>query len=131
MSNEFESSFNTNLVFLNQGVFYFGGVGEVPSISKELQSVSAKIGEDAVFSCELSQCGLEVKWSKDGKSIRKSQKYEISQEQTLIKLTIHNVTDKDSGEYSCEVTGGPTSKAKLEIKGKDFKPNGFTLTSFF
>jgi len=72
-----------------------------------------------------------VKWSKDGKSIRKSQKYEISQEQTLIKLTIHNVTDKDSGEYSCEVTGGPTSKAKLEIKGKDFKTNGFTLTSFF
>ncbi|KAG1944404.1 titin [Pimephales promelas] len=90
--------------------------GEVPTISKELQGVSAKIGEDAVFSCEVSQCGLEVKWSKDGKSIRKSQKYEISQEQTLIKLTIHNVTDKDSGEYSCEVTGGPTSKAKLEIK---------------
>jgi len=80
-----------------------------------------------VFSCEVSQCGLEVKWSKDGKSIRKSQKYEISQEQTLIKLTIHNVTDKDSGEYSCEVTGGPTSKAKLEIKGKDFKTNGFTF----
>ncbi|XP_077101382.1 obscurin isoform X19 [Siphateles boraxobius] len=90
--------------------------GEVPTISKELQGVRAKIGEDAVFSCELSQCALEVKWSKDGKSIRKSQKYEISQEQTLIKLTIHNVTDKDSGEYSCEVTGGPTSKAKLEIK---------------
>ncbi|XP_067234432.1 obscurin isoform X13 [Chanodichthys erythropterus] len=90
--------------------------GEAPTISKELQGVTAKIGEDATFSCELSQPGLEVKWSKDGKSIRKSQKYEISQEQMLIKLTIRNVTDKDSGEYSCEVTGGPTSKAKLEIK---------------
>ncbi|XP_059391295.1 obscurin-like [Carassius carassius] len=90
--------------------------GEAPTISKELQGVSATIGEDATFSCELSQSGLEVKWSKDGKSIRKSQKYEISQEQTLVKLTIRNVTEKDSGEYSCEVTGGPTSKAKLEIK---------------
>ncbi|XP_016380464.1 obscurin-like [Sinocyclocheilus rhinocerous] len=90
--------------------------GEAPTISKELQGVSAKIGEDATFSCDLSQSGLEVKWSKDGKSIRKSQKYEISQEQTLVKLTIRNVTEKDSGEYSCEVTGGPTSKAKLEIK---------------
>ncbi|XP_043082208.1 obscurin isoform X25 [Puntigrus tetrazona] len=90
--------------------------GEAPNISKELQGVSAKIGEDATFSCELSQSGLEVKWSKDGKSIRKSQKYEISQEQTLVKLTIHNITEKDSGEYSCEITGGPTSKAKLEIK---------------
>lgn len=103
-------------------------IGEVPTISKELQGVTAKIGEDATFSCELSQPGLEVKWSKDGKSIRKSQKYEISQEQMLIKLTIHNITDKDSGEYSCEVTGGPTSKAKLEIKGKVFKPDG--LSSF-
>ncbi|KAL1248368.1 hypothetical protein QQF64_021686, partial [Cirrhinus molitorella] len=90
--------------------------GEAPKVSKELQGVSAKIGEDATFSCELSQAGLDVKWSKDGKSIRKSQKYEISQEQTLVKLTIRNVNEKDSGEYSCEVTGGPTSKAKLEIK---------------
>ncbi|XP_073720224.1 obscurin isoform X31 [Misgurnus anguillicaudatus] len=90
--------------------------GEAPTISKELQSVSVKAGEDATFSCELSQPGLEVKWSKDGKSIRKSQKYEISQAQTLVKLTVRNVTDKDAGEYSCEVAGGPTSKAKLEIK---------------
>ncbi|XP_052398017.1 obscurin-like isoform X9 [Carassius gibelio] len=90
--------------------------GKAPAISKELQGVSARIGEDATFSCELSQSGLEVKWSKDGKSIRKSQKYEISQEQTLVKLTVCNVTEKDTGEYSCEVTGGPTSKAKLEIK---------------
>lgn len=66
-----------------------------------------------------------MKWSKDGKSIRKSQKYEISQEQMLVKLTIRNVTEKDSGEYSCEITGGPTSKAKLEIKGKDLKIYGF------
>ncbi|XP_051969741.1 LOW QUALITY PROTEIN: obscurin-like [Xyrauchen texanus] len=90
--------------------------GEAPFVSKELQDVSAKVGEDATFCCELSQAGLNVKWSKDGKSIRKSQKYEINQVQTLVNLTVHNVTDKDSGEYSCEVTGGPTSKAKLEIK---------------
>ncbi|XP_051543318.1 obscurin-like [Myxocyprinus asiaticus] len=90
--------------------------GEAPTLSKELQDVSAKVGEDATFSCELSQAGLDVKWSKDGKYIRKSQKYTISQEQTLVKLTVHNVTEKDSGEYSCEVTGGPTLKSKLEIK---------------
>lgn len=113
------------MVLLNQGVSYFWEPGEAPTISKELQGVNAKIGEDATFSCELSQSGLEVKWSKDSKSIRKSQKYEISQEQTLVKLTIRNVTEKDSGEYSCEITGGPTSKAKLEIKGKDLKICGF------
>ncbi len=123
--NELDYTFHTNTVLLNQGVSYFWEPGEAPTISKELQGVSAKIGEDATFSCELSQSGPEVKWSKDGKSIRKSQKYEINQEQTLVKLTIRNVTEKDSGEYSCEITGGPTSKAKLEIKGKDFKVYGF------
>ncbi|TRY90214.1 hypothetical protein DNTS_005822 [Danionella cerebrum] len=90
--------------------------GEAPSISKELQAVSAKIGEDATFTCELSQAGLEVKWSKDGKSIRKSQKYEIVQDQALVKLTIRNATDKDSGEYSCEVIGELANKFVRELK---------------
>ncbi|KAL7886884.1 hypothetical protein AOLI_G00046050 [Acnodon oligacanthus] len=90
--------------------------GEVPIISKELQGLKATPGEDATFLCEISQPGLEVSWFKDGKSIRKSQKYEISQEHKVVKLTVHNVTAKDSGEYSCEITGGLTSKARLEIK---------------
>ncbi|KAL7874925.1 hypothetical protein SRHO_G00058950 [Serrasalmus rhombeus] len=90
--------------------------GEAPIISKELQGLRATPGEDATFLCELSQPGLEVSWFKDGKSIRKSQKCEISQEHKIVKLTVHNVTAKDSGEYSCEITGGLTSKARLEIK---------------
>ncbi|KAL6489202.1 hypothetical protein MHYP_G00029430 [Metynnis hypsauchen] len=90
--------------------------GEAPIISKELQGLRATPGEDATFLCELSQTGLEVSWFKDGKSIRKNQKYEISQEHKVVKLTVHNVTAKDSGEYSCEISGGLTSKARLEIK---------------
>lgn len=34
-----------------------------------------------------------------------------------MKLIVHSVSAKDSGEYSCEVTSGPISKARLEIKG--------------
>ncbi|XP_072536379.1 obscurin isoform X3 [Salminus brasiliensis] len=90
--------------------------GEAPFIFKELQDVSSATGEDAIFSCELSQPGLEVSWFKDGKSIRRSQKYEIIVEHEIVKLIVHNVSAKDSGEYSCEVAGGLTSKAKLEIK---------------
>ncbi|KAI4893348.1 hypothetical protein NFI96_024137 [Prochilodus magdalenae] len=90
--------------------------GEAPTISKELQGISATIGEDATFVCELSQVGLEASWLKDGKSIRRSQKYEISQENKVIKLIVHNVTAKDSGEYICEITGGLISKAHLDIK---------------
>ncbi|XP_076826396.1 obscurin [Brachyhypopomus gauderio] len=90
--------------------------GEAPIISKELEGVSVALGEDAIFSCELSHTGLAASWSKDGKSIRKSQKYEISQELKVVKLIVHSVTAKDSGEYCCDITGGLVSKARLEIK---------------
>uniref|UniRef100_A0AAR2J6N9 Obscurin, cytoskeletal calmodulin and titin-interacting RhoGEF b n=1 Tax=Pygocentrus nattereri TaxID=42514 RepID=A0AAR2J6N9_PYGNA len=86
---------------------------EAPIISKELQGLRATPGEDATFLCELSQPGLEVSWFKDGKSIRKSQKCEISQEHKVVKLTVHNVTAKDSGEYSCEITGASLSTFNL------------------
>ncbi|XP_017322293.1 obscurin isoform X6 [Ictalurus punctatus] len=90
--------------------------GEVPTFSKELQGVSVAPGEDAIFLCELSLAGLDVVWWKNGKTIQKSLKYEIIQENKVVKLIVHSVTAKDSGEYGCEVTGGPTSKAHLEIK---------------
>lgn len=66
----------------------------------------------------MTKASSTVKWSKEGKAIRKSQKYDISQEDKAMKLTIHNVAAQDSGEYSCEVVGGATTKAQLEIKGK-------------
>lgn len=87
-------------------------------MSKGLQSVSAVQGEDAVFTCEVAKASFTVNWSMEGKAIKKSQKYDISQEEKVMKLTIHNVSAQDSGEYSCEVVGGATTKAKLEIKGK-------------
>lgn len=97
----------------------FHGTGKASSLSNGLQNVSVVCGEDAVFACEVTQASFTVKWAKDGKAIRTSKKYEISQQEKLMKLTIHNVSAEDSGEYSCEVVGGATTRAKLEIKGKD------------
>lgn len=93
-------------------------VGKASSVSKGLQNVSAVQGEDAMFICEVTQASSTVRWSKEGKAIKKSQKYNISQEEKVMKLIVHNVSAQDSGEYSCEVIGGATTKAKLEIKGK-------------
>ncbi|XP_059200801.1 obscurin [Centropristis striata] len=90
--------------------------GKALSVSKGLQNVSVVQGEDAVFTCEVTQVSSTVKWAKECKAIRKSQKYDITQEEKVMKLTIHNVSAQDSGEYSCEVVGGATTKAKLEIK---------------
>ncbi|KAM9349716.1 obscurin [Symphorus nematophorus] len=90
--------------------------GKASSVSKGLQNVSVVQGEDAVFTCEVTQASSTVRWAKEGKAIRKSQKYDISQENKVMKLTVHNVSAQDSGEYSCEVVGGATTRAKLEIK---------------
>ncbi|XP_051260693.1 obscurin isoform X17 [Dicentrarchus labrax] len=90
--------------------------GKALSVSKGLQNVNVDQGEDAVFTCEVTQASSTVKWSKESRAIKKSQKYDISQEDKVMKLIIHNVSAQDSGEYSCEVIGGATTKAKLEIK---------------
>ncbi|RVE61721.1 hypothetical protein OJAV_G00176100 [Oryzias javanicus] len=90
--------------------------GKASSISKTLQTVAAAQGEDAVFTCEVTQAGSSVKWAKDGKAVKTSQKYEISQQDKVRKLIVRGVTTKDCGEYSCEVVGGATTKAKLEVK---------------
>ncbi|XP_029970331.1 obscurin [Salarias fasciatus] len=90
--------------------------GKASSILKELQNISVVHGEDAVFTCEVTQATATVKWAKDGKAIKKSQKYELSQQEKVVKLTVRSVSAQDSGEYSCEVVGGATTRAKLEIK---------------
>lgn len=95
-------------------------LGKASSLSRSLENVTAFLNEDAVFTCEVTQVSLSVNWAKEGKLIRKSQKYDINQEDKVMRLTIRNITAQDSGEYSCEVVGGAKTKAKLEIKGTNF-----------
>nr|XP_057924200.1 obscurin isoform X3 [Doryrhamphus excisus] len=90
--------------------------GKASSLSRELENVSVAQGEDATFTCEVTQATSTVKWTKEGKAIKKSQKYDIRKEERVVKLVIYNVSAQDSGEYSCEVVGGATTKARLQVK---------------
>lgn len=87
-------------------------------VSRGLENVSVVQGEDAVFTCELRQATFTVRWAKEDKVIKKSHKYTISQEGRIARLTVHQTSAQDSGEYSCEVVGGAATKATLEIKGR-------------
>ncbi|ELK03225.1 Obscurin [Pteropus alecto] len=84
-------------------------------IMKPLEDQRATLGEDAVLSCELSRAGTLVRWLKDGKAIRKSQKYDLLSEGTRAMLVIHAASLKDSGEYTCE-TEVSKSTASLHVE---------------
>uniref|UniRef100_A0A673TJK2 Obscurin n=1 Tax=Suricata suricatta TaxID=37032 RepID=A0A673TJK2_SURSU len=86
-------------------------------ITKPLEDRQATPGEDVALSCELSRVGSSVRWLKDGKAIRKSQKYDLVMEGARATLVVHAVSLKDSGEYTCE-TEASKSTASLRVEEK-------------
>ncbi|KAF6095953.1 hypothetical protein HJG60_014194 [Phyllostomus discolor] len=91
-------------------------VREKPAdITKPLEDQRAVPGEDAILSCELSRAGAPVRWLKEGKPIRKSQKYDLLSEGTRAVLVVRTASIKDSGEYTCE-TEVSKSTASLRVE---------------
>lgn len=86
-------------------------------ITKPLEDQRTTPGEDVMLSCELSRAGSSVRWLKDGKAIRKSQKYDLLSEGTRAVLVVRKASLKDSGEYTCE-TEASRSTARLCVEGK-------------
>lgn len=86
-------------------------------VTKQLEDKISAAGQDISLSCELSKPDVSVRWCKDGKAIRKSQKYDLYQEGTQAVLIIRSSTVKDSGEYTCEAEGSKT-KARITVQGQ-------------
>lgn len=104
------------MVVLHGWPFLFSSERPV-DITKPLEDQQAMLGEDVVLSCELSKAGTPVRWLKDGKAIRKSQKYDLLSEGTRAMLVVRGALLKDSGKYTCE-TEASKSTASLHVEGK-------------
>ncbi|XP_051964162.1 obscurin [Xyrauchen texanus] len=84
-------------------------------VFRDMLNVKATPGESAELSCEITKPDATVKWLKNGRIIRVSPKYEITQKDYLVKLIIHNAAIMDSGEYCCEADGIAT-RARLDVR---------------
>ena len=84
---------------------------------KELEDVELdQVGLDAVFECEITKDKVKATWYKADKVIKKSDKYDITSEGGIHRLTIKNSVGEDVSEYSIKMEK-LVSKAKLTIKG--------------
>lgn len=68
------------------------------------------------MSCEVSKSNTAVQWKKAGTVLRPSDKYKMRQAGSVAELTIHNLSEADAGEYTCD-TGDQQTTAAVRLKG--------------
>ncbi|XP_073675951.1 obscurin [Garra rufa] len=85
------------------------------TVFRDMLNVKATPGEDPELSCEITKPDATIKWLKNGRLIRVSPKFEMTQNNYLVKLIIHNAAIRDSGEYCCEADGIAT-RARLDVR---------------
>lgn len=84
---------------------------------KRLADVTLVIkNNEATFTVELSQPDAELKWFKNGKELKPSDKYIINVEGTVRQLIIKSAQIEDEDIYYC-TTGNVKSSSQLKVEG--------------
>ena len=86
-------------------------------ITKKLEDKNVKsVPETVTFICEISLGDRVMEWYKGDRVIKASDKYEIIVNGKVHKLIIHEVDDRDAGDYSAKFKNRTTS-AELTVSG--------------
>lgn len=88
----------------------------VTMITKLPDVTIVPLNTDSTLTVKLSQSNVEVKWLKNGKPIKPSEKFEIIDEGATKKLVIKKAKLDDQDEYTC-VAGNVKTKTTLKIEG--------------
>lgn len=95
--------------------------GAPPRILLKLHDLTVRCGQTAQFICALeSEHFSEVLWTHEGERIKESERVKLSQNGSVLLLTILNVQLLDQGIYSCTVYndhGEATNAAVLTVEG--------------
>lgn len=92
----------------------------VPKFSVHLQDTEAGLGKTAHFECQIvASQTLDVRFFKDTKELFHGNKYKITKENDVYKLSIFNVSLDDHDEYSVKAktkAGSKMSRASLIVQ---------------
>lgn len=90
----------------------------LPALFKEeLKNVEAKEGGNATLHCELTKA-VPVEWKKGHKVLKASEKYKMRLEGAIAELVVHDLDQKDTGNYTC-VCGEHQTTAALTVHGNN------------
>lgn len=85
--------------------------------SKDIEKVSARLQEETKLQAELSDTEATVRWMKDGKELKASEKYEFQSAGKRRVLKIRHAAQEDAGVYEC-VCEGDKMLFQLSVRGK-------------
>uniref|UniRef100_A0A8B9H615 Uncharacterized protein n=1 Tax=Astyanax mexicanus TaxID=7994 RepID=A0A8B9H615_ASTMX len=81
----------------------FLSVGTKPALRKEMDEVTAKLGQTATLKCQIIGRPVpEIKWYKAGKEIKEGRKYAATSDGRNHTLTISTEQQEDEGLYTCK-----------------------------
>nr|XP_039267422.1 myosin-binding protein C, cardiac-type-like [Styela clava] len=85
------------------------------TITKGLEDIQVKEGEDAEFNCELSNENGKFRILKDGSQIEQGEKYNIKKEGVKVTFNVKKISTDDEGFYQI-VTNGAQSCAEIVVQ---------------
>uniref|UniRef100_A0A665TBH2 Ig-like domain-containing protein n=1 Tax=Echeneis naucrates TaxID=173247 RepID=A0A665TBH2_ECHNA len=95
----------------------------IPKPPKVLSQLTAEAHEGSVrMSCVCESSVREVVWYVNGRRLSQSSHFEMHYSGGSCSLVIHNLVDRDQGEYTCEMTSeGGVSKSSFSFTGQVFQ----------
>ena len=110
---------------LSLTLFSLSSVGDPPVLLMPLEDLTVVAPNDAILECDIDvgEPEAEIKWFKGQKQVKKSAKYEMSYEDEIAALVIHNTEIQDADVYRCEASnalGMIKTEGSLVVHSKSF-----------
>lgn len=90
----------------------------IHKFTKPLKDSQADEKSSVTLQCETAQTPSTVIWLKGHSELKAGGRYEMSQKERLLSLTIRNLEENDTDIYTCDV-GTAKNMAKVTVKGRN------------